>query len=89
MAPRVLRELSWCSSKLREVAKVLSAMSVRLTVPPVEVKMTASRADEGITRGMRLPRELTGESPVQLSLEDFDEVCKTSLPGSEAGSESL
>ena len=50
LAPRVLRELSWAASKLREVARALSAMEVRLTVVPECGKMTALEADG---QGMR------------------------------------
>ncbi len=51
IAPRALRELSWAASKLREVAKTLSALEVRLTVDPGRDKMTGLEPIESWTKG--------------------------------------
>jgi len=40
--PRSLRELSWAAAKLREVAKTLSALEVRLTVGADSDRMAAT-----------------------------------------------
>ena len=61
MAPRVLRELSWCASKLREVARVLSAMAVRLTVDSESDSMSAPTAVGQETEAM-------SHEPIQLRL---------------------
>ena len=45
VAPRISRELSWAAAKLREVAAVLSRMSVRLTVAVESDRMAATDND--------------------------------------------
>ncbi len=66
VSPCTLRELSWAASKLREVARCLSALEVRLTVEPESDRMAATDID-------RIGDE-EHETPVQgvlaLTLED-------------------
>ena len=71
IAPRALRELSWAAAKLREVAKVLSALEVRLTVRPEDARMTAPRSVGQDPDAMS--RELGGVAePSQLRLDFAD-----------------
>ena len=70
MAPRVLRELSWAAGKLREVARVLSALEVRLTVDPEYDKMTGLEPVGQEPRAMSLAGAVQGEAePEQLWLK--------------------
>ncbi len=50
IAPRVLRELSWAASKLRQVAATLSALEVRLTVTPESDSMSGLESIESRTK---------------------------------------
>ncbi len=73
--PKVARELSWAAGKLREVARALSALSVRLTSGVDSDRMTAPRAVGQEPRAMREDRGLyTGEcQPIQLTLDEIRE----------------
>ncbi len=63
IAPRALRELSWAAAKLREVAKTLSALEVRLTVAPEGGRMSGL---ESVGQGTRSHEY---ERPIQGSLD--------------------
>ena len=86
LAPRVLRELSWAASKLREVARVLSAMEVRLTVAPESGRMTVPGAGKRGTMSTRPGLELEPEwvqLPIPFREEYSDEDLSTgSAPAS-------
>ena len=46
MDPQVARELSWCASKMREVAVVLSRISVRLTSKASSITLKMPGGDD-------------------------------------------
>ena len=68
IAPRALRELSWAAGKLREVAKALSSLEVRLTVGSESGSMSGLAVGETVnaeheTEGaIQLPLDLEGQN---------------------------
>ncbi len=70
LAPRVLRELSWCTHKLLDVADCLSRLEARLTVGSESVKMTAPRHGEHDLSAMS-PRLREPELPFPPFKEEY------------------
>ncbi len=73
ISPSILRELSWCAAKLREVARTLSALEVRLTVAPGSDKMTGLEPVGQKPRSTRLDLEPGGVAEPETLRLDFND----------------
>ena len=77
IAPRVLRELSWAAGKLREVARVLSALEVRLTIGVDSDNMSGLEAWRAGSKSTRPGSVQAG--PEAPSLPFLEEYCNEDL----------
>ena len=68
----MLRELSWAAGKIREVARVISALEVRLTIGVDSDRMTGLGAVGQETKSASLGAgaEADWAEPIQLTLEE-------------------